>query len=252
MQINFFKRLGAISGALVLSTYSVLTFAEDSSNGLSLGLKYSLDFQSYKGDKTYSSVLPLFFYDNDRIYMEGGEGGVYLINTDHDELRVNAYYDGNSFDPKKEMRGLDKRKWSVMAGGSYMHITPFGGFKAQIGTDVLSRNKGSVIKLSYLAEIKQNNWSIYPELGMRWNSAKYNQYYFDVSPQEAARTNISAYQAKQSVQPYASTNIDYKVNDHWHLFGGLDFTYLSKTQYDSPIVRSRYDVEPSLGVLYRF
>ena len=244
------RQLTPILGILVCSSS---IYAEDESKpSLSIGANYSVDFQSYKGQRTYQSVLPTAFFDNDKVYIEGDEAGVYLLNDDQNQLRLNVDYDGNSYDPTGELSGLDRRKWSVMAGGSYMRITPFGGLKAQVGTDVLSRSKGTVATASYVAEINKDKWSFYPEIGLQWNDAQYNQYYYGVSQAESQRTGIQAYKANSSVSPYIGLSSNYNFSKHWSVFGTLDVEYLSNQQADSPMVAHRTDINPSIGIKYKF
>ncbi|WP_445114942.1 MipA/OmpV family protein [Acinetobacter sp. WZC-1] len=222
------------------------------SPALSVGVNYSVDFQPYKGHGSYQSVLPTFFYDNNRVYVQGDEAGLYLLKNSRDQLALNVYYDSHSYDPAGELHLLNKRKWSVMSGASYLHITPYGGFKVGVGTDVLSRNKGTVVTASYLAELHHRQWSFYPEFGLQWNDAKYNQYYFGVSDAEALQSGIAHYQPKQSIHPYASFATSYHVSKQLSVFSTVDLSYLSDEQYKSPMVRRRTDISPSFGISYTF
>ncbi len=233
--------------------YSACIYADEGKKpSLSIGADYSIDFQPYKGKRTYQSVLPTAFYDNDKIYIEGDEVGAYLLNDDKNELRLDVGYDGSSYDPSGRFSGLDRRKWTVMGGASYMRITPIGGFKTQVATDLLSRSKGTYVTASYLAEIKKNNWSFYPEIGLQWNDTKYNQYYYGVSEQESQRTGIQAYKPNSSVNPYLSLATNYDFSKHWSAFGTLDVNYLSNRQAESPIVDRHLDINPSFGIRYTF
>lgn len=47
-----------------------------------MGFNYSVNFQAYKGHKTYQTILPVFFYDNDKFYIEGDDAGYYLFKDD--------------------------------------------------------------------------------------------------------------------------------------------------------------------------
>ncbi len=236
----------------VASLLPIASFADENEARLGVGVNYSVDFQSYHGNDQIYNALPVFFYDNNKVYIEGNEAGVYLLKDSKNELRLNAYYDGNTFDPSGRVKDLNKRDWSVMAGGSYMRITPYGGIKAQVGTDVLSRSKGTVATLSYVAALDTGKWSIYPELGLQWNDAKYNQYYFGVSKAEAERSHLPEFTPHNSIHPYASLNVNYKVNKHWNAFAGLDVAFLSDEQRESPMTDRRLDIEPSIGFMYRF
>lgn len=241
-------RIGVVS---IVCLSPILSHADDSEK-LSLGLNYTLDFQQYKGDRTTSSILPAIFYDNKKIYIEGDELGVYLYHDVRNQFRLNAYYDGSSFNSSGSFNNLNNRKWSVMSGASYMRITPIGGFKAQVGTDVLERNKGTVATLSYLAELNSGKWSVYPEIGYQWNDQNYNRYYYGVSQTESEHSGLSAYTPKQSMQPYMNLNFSYDLTKAWNIVGGVEINYLSKQQYDSPMVKNHMDISPSLGLIFKF
>nr|WP_252718897.1 MipA/OmpV family protein [Acinetobacter sp. TUM15509] len=254
-RLNMLKPLKKMTIAIVTSNicFYYPAYAKDTElPDLTMGFNYSVNFQAYKGHRTYQSVLPVFFYDNDQFYIEGDDAGVYLFKDDHNQLRLNVHYDSNSYDPSGELHSLDKRKWSVMAGGSYMRITPYGGFKARLATDALSRSKGTLFRGSYLAEFDQGNWSFYPELGFQWNNAQYNQYYYGVSETESKRSGISAYQPGQSVFPFVSFAANYEMSKHWNAFSSVEFNYLSNEQFKSPMIKRQTDITPAFGITYNF
>ena len=222
---------------------------------LSIGGTVNFNYQAYKHTQNDPDItyMPAFFYDNQRVYAEGDEIGAYLYEDKENEFRVNAYYDGMQFDPKNsDFNGISKRKWSIMAGVSYMRVTPFGGFKLQVGSDVLSRHSGTVVTASYLAELQSGNWTWYPELGLNWNNKNYNQYYFGVTHQESKLNNIEEYNPKSSVSPYASLNGSYFINNHFNIIFGAEVNYLTNQMFNSPLVKNRFDVEPFVGALYKF
>lgn len=219
---------------------------------LTIGANLSFDFQPYKGRSVEWGVLPSVFFDQDLWYAEGDEFGLYLRDDANNQLRLNVYYDGHAYRPSAELKALHARKWSVMAGASYMRITPLGALKLQLAQDVLARSRGAVASLAYLALLETGPWTFVPELGLQWRNARYNHYYFGVSAAESNWVGIAAYQPGQSVQPYASLVLDYRLNQHWDVYAMLSVDYLSQAQFRSPMVDTRFAVEPSLGVNYRF
>jgi outer membrane protein len=64
-------------------------------------------------------------YEGDNFWFRGLGGGYYLWNDNADKLSVMAYYDPMHFKPgdsdNNQLRRLDKRKSSMMAGLSYVH-----------------------------------------------------------------------------------------------------------------------------------
>jgi MipA family protein len=249
--INYFININIVFTVFVLSSS---VYAETVPE-LSVGATINFNYQAYKDVNKNPDILiqPVFFYDSTWLYAEGDEAGVNLFKNENNELRANLYYDGNQFDPKdSSINGLEKRRWSVMGGMSYMHITPYGGLKLQVGSDILSRSKGTVITASYLAEIETGRWTWYPEFGINWNNKKYNQYYFGVTEQESHNSGIESYSPKSSINPYLSLNSSYFVNNHLNIIWGVDVNYLTNQMFNSPLVDKRFDVEPFIGALYRF
>lgn len=237
---------------LVISSH--VQAVSDNEWGVMAGATLNLDFQAYvhDGRNPTLSVIPTIFYDNSLFYIESDEAGFYLNKDEKNEFRLNAYYDSTEFDPNHDYWGINKRKWSVMAGASYMRITPYGGFKLQVGTDVLGRSKGTVVTASYLAELSQGAWTWYPEFGINWNNHSYNQYYYGVTNKEAEKVGIKPYDAKSGFQPYLSLNSSYKVNPKWDIISGVEFNYLTDELYRSPLVNKRFEIVGVVGFLYHF
>ncbi|MBF7690114.1 MULTISPECIES: MipA/OmpV family protein [Acinetobacter] len=236
---------------LLMANSLCFLHAADTSK-LQIGLTDTYDFQAYKNQNNPNTVLPAIFYDSRYFYIDGDELGFYGLNQDHHKLKFNLYYDSSEFKPSDELKTLNKRKPSVMAGGSYTYITQYGGFQVQAEQDILSRSHGAFATFAYLAEVNYGQWTFAPELGIQWNSKKYNNYYYGVSATEAQTSGLKEYHPKQSLQPYLSLDTGYQLNSRWTLYGGLQFTGLSNQQYHSPMVEKHMDISTSLGFLYRF
>lgn len=251
--LNSFKKMILASFVLTSPYIYSSAYAEDNiTPDLTIGLNYSLNWQAYKGRSIYHNVLPVVFYDNNTLYIEGDDAGIYLFKNEHHQFRLNILYDSNSFDPSGALYLLDQRRWSILAGASYMRITPIGGFKVQLATDMLSRSQGTIARASYLAAVEQGKWSFYPEFGLQWNNAKYNRYYFGVSETEAKRSGVLAYEPHQSIAPFASIAVNYDVSKHWSVFSSLEFNYLSHEQFKSPMAKKHSEITPSFGVNFNF
>lgn len=222
---------------------------------LKAGLNASFNNAEYNTSETMT-VMPQFFYDNNRLYAEGSEAGVYGFKDNKNQLRFGLTYDGQSFDPEdsedNHVKKLNERKWSALAGASYMHITPIGGIKLKVATDILDRHSGTVVTLAHLTKFNVNKWTIYPELGLKWNDESYNDYYYGVSQKESEKSGLPAYQAESSVNPYANLTGNYAFDDHLSGFISQHIGYLADTQHDSPMVDSRTDLVTRVGFNYQF
>ena len=206
-------------------------------------------------DDTEVNVLPGAFYDNNKFYVRGAQAGAYLINDGVNQLSAYAKLAGSEFDPDDAngaLQGLDERKSSAEAGLSYQRRTPVGGFRAQIGADVLDRSGGNTARLTYLARITKDKLTVYPSIGFEYYDADYNEYYYGVSEKESAETGVAAYKSNSSLNPYINISANYDFNERWAGFASQSLSYLPTEQYDSPMVDSRVEGATTLGLLYKF
>lgn len=240
------------SSLLCLGVLSVHSYAETEPAELSVGVNFSFDFQSYKGKQIETSVLPTAFYDGELFYAEGDQAGLNVYRDAQNKLRLYAYYDGTMYHPSGSLSQLDERKWSVLVGTSYMYTSNYGAFKFSAAQDILSRSRGAIANVSYLAAWETGPWTLYPEFGLQWNSSKYNQYYFGVSSDESKRSGVERYQLGSGVYPYASLAIDYELNKYWNIYTTYKVNFLSNDQYQSPMSKKHIEFEPGFGVNYTF
>ncbi len=222
---------------------------------LKIGLNATYNSLAYDVDNTIA-VMPQAFYDNNRLYIEGSEAGVYAYKDKKHEWRATVGYEGRSFDPadatSNALKQLDKRKWSANIGTSYMYITPYGGFKAHIETDALNRNDGTTLKLSHLSKFTHEQWTIYPEFGVIWSDDNYNNYYYGISEQDNQKTGLTRHDMTDNVNPFFRVAINYAINQHWNIFFSQYLEYLTDEQKNSPLVNSSINSKSRIGFNYQF
>lgn len=246
-----------ISVILTISSFQVAlakSLAIDPNARLKAGIHTSLNDYAHHL-KNDVSIMPQAFYDNHRWYLEGGEGGGYLYKDTEHHWRATLAYDGRHFNPKnapQKLQSLNKRRWSAMVGTSYMKITPYGGFKIQLEADLLNRHQGKTVKLAHLSRFQKDQWTIYPEFGVKWYDKKYNQYYYGVSQAEAAATDLTAFQAKSSVNPYALLSVNYQINPRLDGFLSQKIEYLGGNLKHSPMVNEKVEAKTKIGFNYKF
>ncbi|OOS24614.1 MipA/OmpV family protein [Moraxella pluranimalium] len=222
---------------------------------LSVGINATYNSSAYAIDNGIS-VMPQAFYDNNRLYIEGAEAGFYPYKDSKNHVRVGVSYDGRDFDPSDALadthKNLDKRDWSVLAHASYMHITPYGGFKIKATTDALSRHDGQTISLSHLSKFNKDKLTVYPEFGAVWQSKDYNQYYYGVSADESTRTGVAQYNADSGFMPFATVTASYQLTNDISVFGNQRVEWLSSAQKNSPLTDDALDTKTRIGINYKF
>lgn len=212
----------------------------------------------YKGikSKDYLTPVPLVNYDSENFYFHTLSAGYYLWNDKADKLSIDAYYYPQFFRPKdndnEDMRKLDRRRDTVMAGLTYRHIADWGTLRTIASGDVLGVSKGVRGDFAYLYTFKSDNWTLQPGIGMVWNSKKQNQYEYGISYKEARNSGLERYKPSDSWTPYLELTANYRFNENWSAFGMGRIDSLPSEVKDSPMVNKSVSGILWSGVTYTF
>ena len=212
-----------------------------------LSSAYDADAQTF--------VLPQAFYDNNRVYIEGTEAGIYPYKDNRHHLRAGISYDGRNFDPEDahgNLAQLNERKSSALAHISYMYLSPIGGLRAKATTDLLDKHGGQTLSLAHVSKFTKDDWTIYPSFGATWRSEDYNNYYYGVSDAESVRSGVAAYQAKSSWSPFVSATVNYQATPRISVFINQNIEWLSDTQKSSPMASDDIESRTRVGFNYQF
>ncbi|MBP6346499.1 MipA/OmpV family protein [Neisseriaceae bacterium CLB008] len=237
--------------AVLLSGMSAAAHAE-----LTLGLNASAYRMPYKGMDTKYYGFPAIDYKNEVVYFKGLGGGVYLLNSPKHEVSVSARLGAHHFKPKdsddRQVRDLDRRRSSVMAGVSYAYKNDWGDLTAELQGDVSGHSKGYVADVSYSNTFTHGKFAVKPSVGVTYRDKKWNDYYYGVSSGESNKTGLSRYKADGSVQPYAQVTVSYAITPQWITYASAYYEHLGSEAKDSPMVDRSYVGALSTGVMYRF
>lgn len=223
--------------------------------GVQIGLSaYHVDagFAKYEPE---TKIVPTVFYESQRMYVRGNQLGVNLIKFQDKELSAYVQTAGDPYNPKNsesDHQKLKKTNGSIMAGGSYLYVTRFGGLQAQMATEVAGNSGGSLAKLSYLAKFKQGGLTIVPSAGVTWYDKKYNKYYYGISQAESDATGLNAYQPNADFSPFISVMATYDMDDSLSLFFNQNTSLHGNEQLNSPKVKDRTINATTVGLLYTF
>jgi outer membrane protein len=195
-------------------------------------------------------------YEGDNFWFRGLGGGYYLWNDNADKLSVMAYYDPMHFKPgdsdNNQLRRLDKRKSSMMAGLSYVHNTQYGFLRTALLADVLDNSNGFVWDLAWLYRYTNGGLTLTPGIGVEWNSDKQNDYYYGVSGAESRRSGLNSYDSDSGWNPYLELTANYRFLGDWSVYGIARYTRLSDEITDSPMVDKSWSGLISTGITYTF
>jgi len=239
-------------GVLIASSVSTAIAANQWSVGAGVGV-VDRPYKQYDRD---IYPIPVITYEGDNFWFRGLGGGYYLWNDQTDKLSVTAYYSPTYFKPgdsdDSQLRRLNKRKSTMMAGLSYVHNTEYGFLRTKLAGDTLDNNNGIVWDLAWLYRYTNGGLTLTPGIGVEWQSENYNDYYYGVSRSESRRSGLNSYDADDGWNPYLELTASYRFADDWSLYGTGRYTRLSDEIKDSPMVDKSWTSLVSAGITYSF
>lgn len=239
-------------GVLIASS----SFAVNAESAFSLGAGVGVVETPYKQYDSKVYPVPVVTWESDSFWFRGIGGGYYLWNDDADQLSVMAYYSPWHFKPgdsdNSQLRQLDKRSSTVMAGLSYLHYTAYGFLRTSLAGDVLDNSNGVVADLAWLYRYERGALAVTPGIGVEWNSQKQNEYYYGISGAEARRSGLSSYDPNDSWNPYLELSISYQLTEKLSVYGTGRYTHVADEIKDSPMVDKSWAGLLSTGVTYNF
>lgn len=243
-----FLALGAVLASTVTAVH-----AEDR---FSLGAGVAVVENPYKQYDNDFWPVPVVNYEGDNFWFRGLGAGYYLWNDQTDKLSVMAYYLPQYFKPgdsdNRQLRRLDKRKSTMMAGFSYTHFTQYGFLRTSLAGDTLDNNNGILWDIAWLYRYTNGGLTLTPGIGAEWNSDNMNEYYYGVSRKESRRSGLDDYDPEDGWNPYVELTASYQLTDSWTVYGTGRYTHLSDEIKDSPMVDKSWSGLLSAGVTYTF
>ncbi|MBL3522145.1 MipA/OmpV family protein [Serratia plymuthica] len=253
--LSFFLR--KVSHINVFLIFASLVYPSVSSAASwSLGAAAMLNDYGYVDTDAKTQGLPTVNYEQGNFYIHSLAAGYYLLNTPKDQISVITYYSPLGFDPddshNSQMKSLDKRDGTLMAGMAVTHKERWGVIRASLAGDTLDNSNGVVGDVAFLYPIKTGKLRIAPGMGAVYNNGNQNDYYYGISQAEAKRSHFSAYSAGESWSPYVELSANYQFSDHWYATALLRAVRLSSEITDSPMVDKDISSQVLLGGGYRF
>lgn len=186
-------------------------------------------------DSFVSSFIPLMFYEGERFYIKGLEGGVTL--RDYSDWQMNAILRLRFFDLPQSIQ--NQVKGDVGDGGIQLrrHLNDTWDLDTEFMLDPSYRWHANT-RLS--SEIESGDWWFNPSLELRWKSAEFNSYYYALS--EFSNEEIGA-----GVDVKLGAMTRYHVASNLYLLGGAYVTRLDGHAFASENIDNQWQGEFYVG-----
>lgn len=206
-----------------------------------------------KGERTTTQVFPFAFFDYGRLYARVDTFGVKTLHMGDGylELTGRVALDGVKAADNAALRGIQDRQDSVPLGLGTFQITPIGGFFVYALHD-FNRSQGNLLELTYVAELDVGRVTIYPEAGFEHFTRQYTQYYFGVSPSEAAASGYAPYTAGAATNPFLCLFVQVQVARGWDADFYLRRKWLTAAMANSPLVDTTHPLTGFAAVTLHF
>lgn len=216
------------------------------------GLTTRVQTSPYIGETSRVDFLPELYYQGEQWYLAGTQAG--WKSRTHEGFYVDAFaryrFGGYSEEQSKDLTGM-QRFGTLEAGAQLVKNTELGEWRIGASADTLNRHQGWSASAEWRGNWQQGRWTLTPLLGIDYESADINDYYYGVRADEATAER-SAYSAD------ASTNLRLGL-EAWTRFGsahllglGLTHTRYGETVADSPITDGGQHTELRLNYRYEF
>ena len=224
--------------------------------GLQVGAGGTLSTSEYKGINNIGSAMPLLGYEGKWLYLRGLNGGMHIIKNENHEINAQLSYLAQQFyaswSDDNQIKKLDDRYSSIMAGLNYRFSSSLGVAQLSISTDILGVNNGIVADASYAFPIKLGLFTFTPSAGVQWTDQNYNQYYYRIGKSESRASGLSEYDPESEFSPYASLTARMAVTDSWTILVSGKSLFLGNEVSDSPMVEDSTKFSLSAGFMFSF
>jgi len=228
----------------------------DDAHPLTLGASVIYAQSPYKGGQDRYLPVPVINYEGDDFWLRTLQGGYYLWKDPQNQLSLTLLGSPQEYKPSDndlgDMKGLDKRRMTLMGGATYRHTADWGIVRTSLLGDVLNNSNGIIWDLTYLYRFQMGDFSLTPGIGATWNSANQNRYYYGVSGHESARTGISRYNPDDSWSPYVELSASYQIAPQWNASVMGRYVRFDSEIKDSPMIDKSGQALIWTGVSYTF
>lgn len=193
----------------------------------------SLPFDSK--DKSTTDVFPLFYYEGERFFLRGDNGGVKL--WEGEKFGVNALARYRFFDIPEEYNQDVNGGTADLGVQAFWKLSDETQFQLEILSDIDGRMHSSV---RWAGDYKRGDWRLFPEVELSFTGSDFNTEYY----------GIDKYGLGSGIEASASLKARRRLHKNLHLEAKVEAGLLGTEAYSSPIIEDdfRYEVYLGLGI----
>lgn len=141
-----------------------------------------------------------------------------------------SFFDPDDYDRTKNSN-LKERNGALLGGIRATRFYKDFVFQSHV---LAGKNKGLAVALAAGHYWQVKNWNFMALLSTRYNSAKYNDFYYGIDEDETS-DEFDAYEAGSGLNFQAEIAAEYPISENWVFETAIRHTELSSAMSDSPI-----------------
>jgi outer membrane protein len=221
-------------------------------DAVAIGVMPRVERSPYRGAGMRHDFVPVYLYEGERVYLHSISVGLKLGESEarRFDLFLRHRFEGHPTDDIPALlSGMAEREPGIDAGIGAQIGGSWGIAFAEVLTDASTASGGSELRLGYKYPMRRGRLWLRPHATVSLRSAKLNDYYYGVRPEEA-RADRPAYEAGSGAMPEIGLFGAYRLAYGWRLFGGATLAQLPQTVRRSPIVGERTLRTLHFGLFY--
>ncbi|GEM74517.1 MltA-interacting MipA family protein [Vibrio sagamiensis NBRC 104589] len=197
----------------------------------------TIPFDTVHGDSTVSTYVPMMFFENEYVYLNGIEGGVFLYGNKQSDWLISTIMRLRFVDIPKSVQnayGGDR----IDAGFQWQYKLSEHWFT---DVEIMSDDEGqSHSNFRVSTQFELGNLEMVSDLTLRYKTTDFNSEYY--SFKDATGESIGA-----GIDMRLGVKGRYHVTSNLYLLGGASVTRLDNQAFQSAVVKDRYEGEVFLG-----
>ena len=197
----------------------------------------TVPYDTRDGDQSVSTFVPMMFFQNKHLFIDGIEAGLFLFNEPEQEWRISALTRLRFVDIPASLQNANQGDAVDFGAQLRYRMDEQWSFDTEIMSDDEFRFHGN-LRLS--AQFESGDWDINPALTVRIKDADFNSTYYAFSEYTNER-----------IGPGVDANIGfdarYHVASNLYLLGAASVTVLDSEAYRSRAVEERTQGELFVG-----
>ncbi|NOH84029.1 MipA/OmpV family protein [Vibrio sp. 03-59-1] len=197
----------------------------------------SIPFDTAGGDQTVSTFVPMMFFENEYVFVDGIEGGVFLYNSEESDWRVSALTRMRFIDIPQSAQNANEGDTADFGMQLQYKIDDTWSFDSELMTDD-DLHFHSNFRLN--GQYEFGDWELSPRATIRYKDADFNSQYY-------AFKDVTGESIGAGIDVNLGIDIRYHVISNLYLLGSTSVTRFDDNAFNSSIVEDRYQGEFYLG-----